>query len=235
MSYTLLIAISIVSGLLIFLPGFSASKSIKSVLSFSGSFLLSICFIHILPEVFKGSSASDATYLGAYLMMGFFLQLILDYFSGGIEHGHAHVNHNRLGHFPFLVFLSLCTHAFLEALPIEHFEGEAHNHSLLLGLVVHKAPISFILASFLLGYQLKRIYIVLGILFFSLSAPLGMWLGSEMILDIELFSKILAISAGIILHLSTTILLESNEEHQIKLKKLLPMLFGALLALCTLL
>lgn len=231
MSYLSLLIISLISGSLIFLPSFSEKTSVRSILSFSGSFLLSICLLHILPEIFIGNSGSIG--LGGYLMFGFFLQLILDYFSGGIEHGHTHVNHQKLGHFPLLVFLSLCMHSFLEALPLEHFSTELHNHSLLIGLVVHKAPISFILASLLMGYQLNRIWIILGIVLFSISAPLGAWIGSEISIDQALFNKLLAISAGIILHLSTTILLESNEEHTIKWRKLLPMLLGALLAVGT--
>lgn len=232
MTYLLLISISLISGLLIFLPSIAKRASIHNILSFSGSFLLSICLLHILPEVFSGSNGSDLS-LGAFLMIGFFLQLILDYFSGGIEHGHTHVNQKSIGHFPFLVFISLCMHAFLEAMPIDHFENEVHNHSLLMGLVVHKAPISFILASLLIAYKLPKPIVILGIIAFSLSAPFGVWMGSNLIYDYALFNKLLAVSAGIILHLSTTILLESNEEHKIRWKKLLPMILGALLALFT--
>jgi zinc transporter ZupT len=216
---------------LIFIPGIKQRFKLPSLLSFSGSFLLSISFLHIFPELFQVHDIN----LGLYLMTGFFLQLILDYFSGGIEHGHTHVHSDKLGHFPVLVFFSLCLHAFLEAMPLEHFEEIEHEHALLIGLIVHKLPISFILASLLLAYQLKKSLIALGILLFSLSAPLGMWIGAELIVSQEVFSKLLAISAGIILHLSTTILLEGNEEHKVQWKKLLPMILGAGLALLSLL
>ena len=98
------------------------------------------------------------------------------------------------------------------------------------GLLVHKIPISFILASLLLGYQLPKKGIILGIVVFSLMAPLGVWAGSQFTENEILFKRLLALSLGIILHLSTTILLESNEEHKIEWKKLLPMLAGASLA-----
>jgi len=230
MNYLLLCVISILSGSLVFIPGVKRRFHLPALLSFSGSFLLSISFLHIFPELFQAGDFN----LGLYLMLGFFLQLILDYFSGGIEHGHTHVQTAKIGHFPLLVFFSLCLHAFLEAMPLEHFEDVAHEHALLTGLIVHKLPISFILASLLMAYNLKKSLVVLGILLFSLSAPLGMWIGAELISSQAVFSRLLAISAGIILHLSTTILLEGNEEHTIQWKKLLPMILGAGLALLSL-
>ena len=234
MSYLLLFLVSLFSGSLVFIPSLSASRSIKSILSFSGSFLLSICFLHILPELFHESHHNPEE-LGAYLMLGFFLQLTLDYFSGGIEHGHTHIHQKSIGHFPFLVFISLCLHAFLESMPVEHVSADLHDHSsfLLLGLLVHKAPISFILATLLSAYKLSKWAILIGILIFSLSAPLGVLTGNSQLIDTDTLHKLLSISAGIILHLSTTILLEGNEQHQIKWKKLAPMLIGAGLALLT--
>lgn len=230
LSYLILSLVSILSGCLVFIPSLSSKKQIKYLLAFSGSFLLSISLLHILPDIFQGEGEN----LGIYLMLGFFLQLILDYFSGGIEHGHTHVNHSKLGNFPFLIFFSLCLHAFLEAIPLNHFDNQEHNHSLLIGLIVHKAPISFILASLLLAYKLPKSRILIGIFIFSLTAPLGAWIGTELFTDIHLFKKALALSAGIILHLSTTILLEGNEEHTIQWKKLIPMILGAILASLTL-
>ncbi len=200
------------------------------LLSFSGAYLLSICFLHLLPELFEAGNGD----VGLYLLVGFFLQLILDYFSGGIEHGHAHVNRSKLGKFPMLIFLSLGIHAFLEALPMHQMEESEGMFSYLIGLSIHKAPISFIFATLLLGYRVKNSLIVLGVLFFSAMGPLGVWVGSYFELTEALFHQALAVSIGIILHLSTTILLETNEEHKIEFKKLLPLLAGVSLALVTL-
>jgi len=230
MEYWLLMLTGLIGGLLIFVPGIKKGFKIPVLLSFSGSFLLSISFLHIFPELFQYGDIS----LGIYLMTGFFLQLILDYFSGGIEHGHTHIQAKNVGQFPWLVFISLCLHAFLESMPLSHFDHE-HEHALLSGLIVHKLPIAFILGSLLMAYRLNKIMIMLGILTFSISAPLGIWIGGELMMSKDLFGKLLALSAGIILHLSTTILVESNEGHQVQLKKLLPMLLGAGLALLSLL
>ena len=234
MTYLSLILTGIVSGLLVFIPSLSSKRSIRPILSFSGSFLLSISFLHIIPDLFQHHAISELN-LGLYIMLGFFLQLILDYFSGGIEHGHTHFKDDKIGHFAILVFISLCLHAFLEAMPLDHFESDIHDHSILIGLLVHKAPIAFILASLLAAYKLNRGLIVLGIFIFSFSAPMGMLFGREFIADEAMYSRMMAISSGIILHLSTTILLENNEEHKVQWKKLLPMAAGALLASLSLL
>ncbi len=227
-SYITLFTVGILSGSLIFFQK-GLKKYISALLSFSAAYLLSVSCLHLLPHLFEGASHD----LGVYLLIGFFLQLVLDYFSGGIEHGHTHVNRKQIGQFPLLVFLSLCLHAFLEAFPLSHL-SEQEGWSYLSGLSLHKAPIAFILASLLFAYRLPKIIIFIGILFFSLMAPMGVYFGSFISENSEIFKQLMAISVGIILHLSTTILFENNEEHIIQWKKLFPMLGGALLALLTL-
>ena len=231
MSYILLFTISMLAGLLVFQQTKPLKPIITILLSFSGSYLLSICFLHLLPELFEENGES----LGMYLLIGFFLQLILDYFSGGIEHGHAHVNKKKIGKFPILIFLSLSVHAFLEAIPMHQIEENSSMYSYLLGLSIHKVPISFIFATLLMGYQLKKNIILVGILLFSIMGPLGVWVGSYFIFPELLTQKILAISVGIILHLSTTILLETNDQHKVQFNKLTPLFGGIGFALLTLL
>ena len=59
---------------------------LKLLIAFSGSYLLSITALHLLPEVF--ASSGRGAYFGAFILVGFFLQVMLEYLSGGIEHGH---------------------------------------------------------------------------------------------------------------------------------------------------
>lgn len=231
MSYLILFLVSTLAGLLVFLQSKYLKPVINVLLSFSGAYLLSICFLHLLPELFEAHQER----LGLFLLFGFFLQLILDYFSGGIEHGHTHINRQKIGSFPILIFLSLSIHAFLEAIPIHQIKESSGMYSYLLGLCIHKAPISFIFATLLLGYQLKKRTMIIGILLFSIMGPLGVWVGGYVIFPELLLQEMMAISIGIILHLSTTILLETNEEHKIQYNKLLPLLGGIGFALLTLL
>ncbi|MEQ8624090.1 MAG: ZIP family metal transporter [Vicingaceae bacterium] len=227
MSYMLLFFVSLVSGLLVFWNQKLIKPWIPHLLSFSGAYLLSICFLHLLPDLFQGTAGS----IGLFILIGFFLQLILDYFSGGIEHGHTHVNKKRIGHFPFLIFLSLALHAFLEAFPIQEAGEKSSMTAYLIGLLFHKAPISFVLVSLLVAYQLKKSWVLFGIIAFSCIAPLGVFVGGNFKFPAAIFQNLFALSVGIILHLSTTILLENNEEHNIEWKKLSPLLLGVFMAL----
>lgn len=194
-------------------------------LSFSGAYLLGVCLLHLIPELFENYPLKDHSSLGAFILLGFVLQLTLDYFSGGIEHGHVHVNNKLIGHFPWLVMISLCAHALIEAFPLYELTSSNYLNSYFLGLLLHKVPISFILVSLLIAYKLPNHKILFAIFIFAAMAPFGVYFG-QLSKDAEMFSKLLALSVGIILHLSTTILLESNEEHKVQWKKLIPIFIG---------
>ena len=66
-------------------------SNIKLLLSFSGGFLLTIIFTHILPESYEMNSNT-----GFFILIGFMLQLVLEYFSKGAEHGHTHIHDHGL-------------------------------------------------------------------------------------------------------------------------------------------
>ena len=58
------------------------SHFIKLALSFSGGFLLAIIFQHLLPDLYNDETQK----IGVFILAGFLIQLVLEYFSGGIEH-----------------------------------------------------------------------------------------------------------------------------------------------------
>ena len=60
--------------------------NLKLLLAFSGSFLLALTVIHLLPEVYETKSHT----IGIYIMIGILFQIILEFFSKGAEHGHVH-------------------------------------------------------------------------------------------------------------------------------------------------
>ena len=90
------------------------SVSIKFLLVFSGAYLLSIGVFHLLPEIYETHNPG----IGLWIMAGFFIQLILEVFSKGVEHGHGHIELFRDKGIPLAVMGSLFLHAFLESLPI---------------------------------------------------------------------------------------------------------------------
>jgi len=74
-----------------------------------------------------------------------------------------------------------------------------------------------------------------GVLFaFSLMAPIGILFGhfgaAHFLLDLEV---LLAIVVGMFLHISTTIIFESSENHKFNFVKLISLLIGVVLAIFT--
>ena len=97
-------------------------KELKLFLAFSGAFLISITILNLIPEVYevKGHEA------GYWVLGGFFLQIIADFYSKGIEHGHLHFHDFKKG-FPLAVFMALSIHAVMEGLGLggEMFSKES--------------------------------------------------------------------------------------------------------------
>ena len=75
-------------------------KSLSIYLAFSGAFLLALTIFELLPEVYETQSKS----IGVYIIGGILLQIILDFFSQGAEHGHVHI-HEYNYTFPWLLLL----------------------------------------------------------------------------------------------------------------------------------
>ena len=129
----ILLFVSVIIGAMIveiFTP--KRSKNIHLLLTFSGAYLLAISLLHLLPELFKYNTTEN---IGLYILGGFLIQILLEYFSQGIEHGHFH----KSNVIPLSVLISLCLHALLEGVPLGG-ELEKHTHNTLLyGIVLHNS------------------------------------------------------------------------------------------------
>ncbi len=199
------------------------SKNIQILITFSGAYLLAISILHLTPEIFTNTNKNS---IGLFVLAGFLLQVILESFSQGIEHGHLHKNKT----IPFSVLISLCLHALLEGFPLSvHLHNHAHS-SLLTGIVLHKLPVSIVLMIFFLQSNMskKRAYILL--LSFALMSPLGVIAGNLFDGIANYQKEIKAIVVGVFLHISTTILSESSNEHKFSPQKILAIIFGAFIA-----
>ena len=198
----------------------------KWLLTFSGAYLISIVFLHIMPELFHGHQHN----IGIYILLGFFIQVLLDFLSKGIEHGHAHLSPEK----PMLgVLIGLYLHAFIEAIPLG-MEEVTHidtNHSFFTGILLHKLPIAIVLTSLLIGRNLNKKIILMHILAFSMIAPLGYLYGhyfaSSSFMSMEALT---AVVVGIFLHVGTTIIFESSDTHSINMGKLVAILAGIALS-----
>ncbi len=208
---------------------------IKLMLAFSGGFLLSIAFIHFIPELYHHASIN----VGVFILIGFLIQLLLEFFSGGIEHGHIHIH--KLAKIPFGLVLALSIHSLLEGIPLGsqlagHEIATNHHHandnSLLFGILFHRLPVAIALMTLLLGSGISsaKAWIVLS--FFAITTSVGLFFGyfsNNVFADFN-FDIILAIVVGMLLHISTTIIFETNENHKVNLVKFLTILFGSGLA-----
>lgn len=195
-------------------------QRMKLLLAFSGAFLFGAVAVEFLPEIYK---SGDATF-GVFLIGGVFVQIILEFFSKGAEHGHLHVT-KEVAQFPLALFISLCIHAFLEGLPLQSASGMTY------GVAIHKIPIAFIFTGFLISNRTSIIKIVVIIGIFSMMSPLGSYIAQHADFSEVAMLPIKAMVAGIVLHVSTTLILESSDGHQFNFAKLLVMIAGAGLAL----
>ncbi len=194
-------------------------KQMPILLAFSGAFLLSVTLFELLPEVFETPSKT----IGLYIMAGILLQLVLDFFSKGAEHGHVHINSNDKS-FPWLLFISLSAHALLEGFPV------TNNDSMLIGVIVHKIPIAIILALFFNQANYNKITSIVFLSLFAVMTPLGSFLSTEIEWLTAYETEINAVAIGVFLHVSTTILFESSKDHKFNLAKLLAIIIGVAMA-----
>src|SRR2546423_1104291 len=106
-AYILLFVTVMLSGASYFLFNKTNVYFLKLSLAFTGAFLFAISVLHLMPEVYQNAGAS----VGVFVLIGFFLQIILEFFSEGIEHGHMHVHKDHAHAFPFAMMISLCIHS----------------------------------------------------------------------------------------------------------------------------
>ena len=192
----------------------------KLLLSFSGAFLLALTLFDLLPEVYNHLEAKKT---GLFIMCGILLQIILEFLSKGAEHGHVHI-HRKDAKFPWLLFISLCIHSFLEGFPI-------HQHNdMVYGVVIHKIPIAALLTSFLLQSKYAKKQTIAFLVIFAAMTPLGTLVSNTTSLSPNLIVSINAVAIGIFLHISTTILFETGEGHKFNLSKLVAIGLGVLIA-----
>lgn len=188
-------------------------------MAFSGAFLLSITVFELLPEVFKVSSKS----VGVYIMGGILLQIFLEFFSKGAEHGHVHL-HSENKHFPWILFISLSIHAFMEGFPI------SEENNLLIAIIIHKIPVAIILSFFFITAGYKQSTTLLFLFFFALMTPLGNFVSTYFDVVHKFETEVNAVVIGIFLHVSTTILFESSKNHKFNLNKMTVVILAVLLA-----
>lgn len=210
----------------------------KLLLAFSGSFLLSLSILVLIPHVFEHGD----TYSGVFVLAGFLLQIFLDFFTKGADHGHYHPEVKKQAHrIPISLIAALSLHSFIEGIPIG--TGAYHNAgfgtAMITGIALHEIPAAFVLVSVLRANHLKNTTVVVVMVLYASMSLLGA-LSSHFInqystITEESLHYILAIVIGSFLHISTTILFESSENHRFNKMKLTAIMIGILVGLLNLL
>ena len=237
--YILLFGLAFLSGILyLFIK--PQANILKLVLTFSGAYLFCLTAIHLLPELYSDGNPLKT---GIFIVVGFVLQIILEVFSEGIEHGHIHVHENSHQHresSAILVLFALCIHAFLEGGLLAHPRTVTHHHdsnTLLWGIVLHKAPEAFALMSVLLCDVKSKTRAFLFLLIFSLASPFGLFLSNYLLanewMSSQAFTFFFAVVSGNFLHISTTIVFESSLDHKFNAKKMGVAILAAAVAVGT--
>ncbi len=238
MEIALIIIIPLIAGVIGFFLKSLPNRVFKLILALSGAFVLAMCFMHLLPEVYSNLTKNfrqGSLIAGASILTGFLIQIALDWLTGGIEHGHSHNHSEENRQFPIGLLVGLCVHAFIEGLPL-HDHGHEHSH-LLVSVLVHKFPVALILVLVFKSYGLSSLRSWGYLLLFTLMAPLGMWVSQVFAEGIEnvagIMMSITGVVIGVLLHISTTILFEAGENHKYNAAKIFMILAGFVAAYFT--
>ena len=231
------------------------SKIKQYVTTIGVSFVLSLICIHILPELFANPKLSsiENTNVGVYLLIGFLIQIILELFSRGIEHGHVHGHeHNHEGGLEitnkviYTLFFGLCVHAFIEGIPLfileeAHHLGHTHVNAsqgfsaiFFWAIVSHKIPVAIVLMLFFISAKIKKSTALILFFTFAFMTPLGGLVGT-FLQDQNWFDSLsvnlLAITSGMLLHITTLLIFEEYHNNKDKVKNIFLIIGGILLGL----
>lgn len=213
------------------------AQNLRLLLAFSAAYLFGISLMHLLPEVYH---LPNTKWIGLFIVIGFCIQLLIESFSSGIEHGHTHLHSDTCKtHLPYGIIIGLCLHSFLEGLPVYQLP-QAGNHfnydpQLVLGLAFHNIPIAITFVALLKEHKTGPSKIILLLITFAFMAPLGYLTGYVLqtvgLSHWESYQHYaFALVIGIFLHISTAILFESSEQHKYNGTKVLMLLLGISLA-----
>lgn len=235
---SILVFFTLLAGFAVFLVPKLNSRYYSLSLVFAGAYLFSITIVHIMPELFAHDE--NRSIIGLWVLVGFFFQLILEYFTQGVEHGHLHhhsSDHNHGSVSSLSLMIALFFHAFLEGTLLAHpntIHAEHDSSTLLAGIIMHKMPAAFALMSVLICTYSQKWKSIVFLIVFALASPLGLFVSGSLhsydFISDQNFMILFAVVSGNFLHISTTIFFESSPEHRFHFKKLLISIIAAAVA-----
>lgn len=218
MNYILPFLAVALGALFVFIGKSTIRKQLPYLLAFSGAFLLATTITAVFPEVFVHGNG----HISYWLLAGIVVQIALENLTKGAEHGHIHTHGNSS--LPWALVIGLSLHAFIEGFPI------ARHQELLWAVAIHKLPIAMLIVAALWQTKSSMIRKFSILIVFGLMTPLGSFCNITIPKLQPYALNITALVAGAMLHISTTILFESAENHKFNLPKVMVILSGLGLA-----
>lgn len=199
---------------------------------FSGGFLLTINLTGILPHAVENSTSV----IWLFVALGYIIQMVLDVFSKGVEHGHVHKD-QKVSIGP--LYSALFLHAAIEGMPLALLADQKITiWNYFIGLAMHEVPAAFILAYLMYKNQLPKFQYWILLLLYGFAIPLGYLIGT-FLMEMHFYndhirSIVLALCAGILLHIATTVITENFKYHSFNKRKWVAFSLGLLVALISL-
>lgn len=204
---------------------------VEGITTFGGAFLLASCFINLVPHMYASGFYTPDTHikLGMAVLIGFIIQMLLEWLTSGVEHGHNHCqechdddatedhhSEHQQHHFHPItgLLVGLSIHAFLEGMPLVDSDGQLHQ-SLLYGIVLHNIPLALVLITLFIhnGFSTAKSIALLSL--FAIMTPLGSLCNLLLLPPNEtLQSFIMGIVIGILLHVSVSILFDRETNNK---------------------
>ncbi len=231
----LLFVITVIGGSLPIWTNGLNTKNMHYLLAFSGSFLLSITFLHLLPETFTSLGNSS----GILLLTGFFVQLLIQRLTHGTEHGHVHSSEHSHQVLLASIVVGLTIHAIMDGIPLgAHSYSKVTVSSLYLAIASHKLPEAMLVVSLIKSTKNKTqaFYMLLA---FSAITPAAAMLTGYMTNTYSVANRalpyIIPVVAGAFINIATTIFFESGtRQHKLSWQMVVAMLSGVGIGLLTL-
>jgi zinc transporter ZupT len=184
-------------------------RFIGHTVAFSGAFLMGIALFGLMPELFDHIKIA-----GLWIVLGFLFQIFLERFTGGVGHGHIH-SHD-LPKSELILFSGLMLHAVLEGYSagLSQFLGQGFSYSMIVGIAIHEIPAAFSLSVLMHSKWKQSSHVYAFLLLYIFATPigytLGVWVHEANVMSDNLIHIVMAIIAGIFLHISTTIVFEHS-------------------------
>lgn len=235
LSYLLIIGGILVWALLLPSGKKASPKVMEYTTVFGGAFLFASCFINLVPHMYlEGYETPNWHFkVGATVMVGFLIQLVLEHLTKGVEHGHNHCEccleeaeeitmhqhehhhhegncHENSVHPVAGLLIGLSIHSFLEGMPMVDPDGDIHR-GLLYGIVLHNIPITLVMITLFSSNRFSNWKSFILLLVFAIMTPLGSLCNIYLIPENEVIQAlIMGVVVGILLHVSVSILFDHD-------------------------